>query len=158
MCITCENKGAKDFASGEAVRKHMVDKGHCFMKTSEGYEEYEKFYDFSSQFTAIIEEQKNKNVLGIQYEKVEVIIDDKAQEVEDDGNSDWEDVESDEDDEVEDEWEDEGEEDDEEDWDDEEQIKEEEEKVKTKTYYVMKPTLTNNEQLLLMGKCKMVLI
>lgn len=33
MCITCENKNAKDFNSGEAVRKHMSDKGHTFMKT-----------------------------------------------------------------------------------------------------------------------------
>lgn len=32
MCITCENKNAKDFSSGEAVRKHMNDKGHTFMK------------------------------------------------------------------------------------------------------------------------------
>ena len=37
MCITCENKGAKDFSSGEAVRKHMIDKGHTFMKTEQGY-------------------------------------------------------------------------------------------------------------------------
>ena len=50
MCITCENKKAKDFATGEAVRKHMVDKGHTFMKSDEGFEEYEKYYDFSKQF------------------------------------------------------------------------------------------------------------
>jgi hypothetical protein len=28
----------------------MKDKGHAFMKTDEGFEEYEKFYDFSSLF------------------------------------------------------------------------------------------------------------
>lgn len=54
MCIKCENKGAKDFNTGEAVRKHMLHKGHCFMKTEDGYEEYEKFYDFSEQFNAIV--------------------------------------------------------------------------------------------------------
>lgn len=31
LCIQCENKGTKDFKSGEAVRAHMLDKGHCFM-------------------------------------------------------------------------------------------------------------------------------
>lgn len=33
MCITCENKNAKDFSTGLAVRKHMSDKGHVSMKT-----------------------------------------------------------------------------------------------------------------------------
>ena len=50
MCITCDNKKAKDFNSGAAVRKHMGDKGHTFMKIEDGYEEYEKFYDFSELF------------------------------------------------------------------------------------------------------------
>ena len=50
LCITCENKKAKDFTTGEAVRKHMLDKGHTFMKVDDGYEEYEKYYDFSKQF------------------------------------------------------------------------------------------------------------
>lgn len=40
MCIKCDNKGVRDFACGEAVRRHMVDRGHTFMKTEEGYEEY----------------------------------------------------------------------------------------------------------------------
>lgn len=50
MCIKCENKNAKDFSSGDAVRKHMADKGHSFMKTDEGFDEYLEYYDFSSQF------------------------------------------------------------------------------------------------------------
>jgi len=33
LCITCENKKAKDFQSADAVRKHMIDRGHTFMKT-----------------------------------------------------------------------------------------------------------------------------
>ena len=32
MCITCQNKGVRDFQSGDAVRKHMADKDHVFMK------------------------------------------------------------------------------------------------------------------------------
>ena len=107
MCITCENKGAKDFGSGEAVRKHMQNKGHVFMKTSDGYEEYEKYYDFSKQFTEIVEEQKDKKVIGIQYEKIEVIDDDTKEE----GNEEeWEDVEEEDENSEEDEWEDESDE------------------------------------------------
>ncbi len=41
MCIFCDNKGTKDFGTGEAVRKHMLSKNHTFMKTQNGYEEYE---------------------------------------------------------------------------------------------------------------------
>ena len=33
MCITCDNKGTKDFKSGAAVKAHMIEKGHCFMST-----------------------------------------------------------------------------------------------------------------------------
>jgi hypothetical protein len=33
MCLTCENKKAKDFQSADAVRKHMKDRGHSTMKT-----------------------------------------------------------------------------------------------------------------------------
>lgn len=50
MCITCENKGVRDFQSADAVRQHMADRGHTFMKIDEGFEEYEKYYDFSFLF------------------------------------------------------------------------------------------------------------
>lgn len=50
MCITCENKGVRDFQSADAVRQHMADRGHTFMKIDEGFEEYEKYYDFSPLF------------------------------------------------------------------------------------------------------------
>lgn len=33
----------------------MIDKGHVFVKNDEGYDEYLKFYDFSSQFKEIVE-------------------------------------------------------------------------------------------------------
>lgn len=47
LCIYCENKKTKDFKSPQAVRKHMIDKGHCFMNTDH-FDEYEEYYDFSS--------------------------------------------------------------------------------------------------------------
>lgn len=50
LCITCENKKAKDFQSADAVRKHMSDRGHSVMKTEDGFEEYEKYYDFARLF------------------------------------------------------------------------------------------------------------
>lgn len=40
MCITCQNKKTKDFQSADSVRKHMEARGHHFMKTEEGFEEY----------------------------------------------------------------------------------------------------------------------
>lgn len=33
LCIECENKGYKDFKTPEALKTHMIDKGHCFMNT-----------------------------------------------------------------------------------------------------------------------------
>ena len=46
MCIECENKGCKDFKTPDAVKRHMIDQGHCFMNTKKFYE-YAAFYDFS---------------------------------------------------------------------------------------------------------------
>ena len=43
MCIWCQASHFKDSA---AVRKHMLDKGHCKM-SRDCWEEYEEFYDFS---------------------------------------------------------------------------------------------------------------
>lgn len=48
MCLYCENAGGKGFKNRQALQDHMIDKGHCFMNT-ESYDEYMKFYDFSSQ-------------------------------------------------------------------------------------------------------------
>jgi pre-60S factor REI1 len=64
LCITCENKKAKDFQTADAVRKHMIDKSHTFMKTEDGFEEYEKYYDFSRLFDEKLKEQA-KIVPGI---------------------------------------------------------------------------------------------
>lgn len=70
MCITCDNKGAKDFNSGQAVRQHMNDRGHTFMKIEDGYEEYEKYYDFSALFKELLADQKGREVAGIEFTEV----------------------------------------------------------------------------------------
>jgi pre-60S factor REI1 len=45
-CLYCENKGFHDFKSAAAVKSHMIDKSHCFMKT-DNFDEYLRFYDFT---------------------------------------------------------------------------------------------------------------
>ena len=59
----------------------MLDRGHTFMKTDKGYEEYEKFYDFSALFEEKLKEQQNV-VPGIEFEKVRVIVDEKKEKIE----------------------------------------------------------------------------
>ncbi|XP_011504926.1 PREDICTED: zinc finger protein 622 [Ceratosolen solmsi marchali] len=50
MCIWCNNKG-KAFRSADAVRAHMLDKGHCKMlHEGEALVEYTDFYDYSSSY------------------------------------------------------------------------------------------------------------
>ena len=51
MCLTCSEKG-KCFRSLDAVRKHMVDKGHCKIAFSGGdaIAEFADFYDYSSSY------------------------------------------------------------------------------------------------------------
>ena len=138
MCLTCENKGAHDFQSAQAVRRHMTDRGHNFMKTDTGFEEYEKYYDFSSLFEAKLLEQENV-VPGIEYQEVKVLVDEDGSEGE------WEDE-----DEEEEGSEEEGE------WEEIEEETEQEEgesgekekksgKQKVKTYRIMKPTMTAND-------------
>ena len=52
ICLDCNNEGTRGFQSAEALQDHMMDKGHCFMN-SDSYEEYDQYYDFSSQFQAL---------------------------------------------------------------------------------------------------------
>ena len=51
MCLWCNDKG-KAFRSLDAVRKHMVDKGHCKMAFAGGdaIAEYADFYDYSKTY------------------------------------------------------------------------------------------------------------
>ena len=55
LCIYCDNQGTKGFKTGSAVQNHMLDKCHCFMNT-EYFDEYEDFFDFSSQFEELEKE------------------------------------------------------------------------------------------------------
>lgn len=50
ICIWCNDRG-RTFYSLDAVRKHMVDKGHCKM-LHEGLAlaEYAEYYDYSSSY------------------------------------------------------------------------------------------------------------
>ncbi len=49
----------------------MLDKGHCFMST-ENFEEYGKFYDFSEQLKDL-EQYDNKNNSDSEDHEVEII-------------------------------------------------------------------------------------
>ena len=88
ICITCENKRAKDFQSNDAVRSHMIDRCHTFMKTDNGFEEYEKYYDFSSLFEEKLREQANI-VPGISFETVKVYVDESDTKMQEEDDEDW---------------------------------------------------------------------
>ena len=93
LCITCENKKTKDFQTSDALRQHMIDRCHTFMNTDKGFEEYEKFYDFSALFDEKLKEQ-TIIVPGIEYEKVKVFVDEEQEtkmENEASNEEDWED-------------------------------------------------------------------
>ncbi|KAF9646573.1 hypothetical protein BDM02DRAFT_3099582 [Thelephora ganbajun] len=87
-CIFCLKK-SKEFRSLDAVRKHMLDKGHCKIAYDTESEKLavSDFYDFSSSYPALPGEKK-----GLSKRRVKVIVPD-AELVEDDG---WEDVDGDE--------------------------------------------------------------
>lgn len=81
MCIYCDNKGFKEFQNGAAIRSHMKDKSHCFMNTVNGFEEYEKFYDFGRLFDERVEDQKKyKFIPGLKSDVVEVEIEEKEKQ------------------------------------------------------------------------------
>lgn len=50
MCIWCNNSG-RCFQSVDAVRAHMIDKGHCkVLHEGDALAEYAEFYDYSSSY------------------------------------------------------------------------------------------------------------
>lgn len=50
ICLQCSGKG-RGYYSTEAVRKHMIDKGHCILNYDElGRMELSDFYDFRSSY------------------------------------------------------------------------------------------------------------
>lgn len=53
MCLYCNDR-CHPFQSLEAVRKHMIAKGHCKVRYGDGGDDedvdLENFYDYSSRF------------------------------------------------------------------------------------------------------------
>jgi len=99
LCIYCENHHCKDFKSGEAVQNHMMDKGHCFMKTDD-FDEYHRYYDFSKS----LDDMHNKMYLGDVNEPLKEGEEYLEMESDDEEDNGWEDVdEADEDEEEEEE-------------------------------------------------------
>ncbi|XP_071440834.1 cytoplasmic 60S subunit biogenesis factor ZNF622 [Hetaerina americana] len=67
MCLWCNTRG-RTFYSIEAVRKHMIDKGHCKMlHEGEALAEYVDFYDYSSSYPT---DSENSD------EEVTIVVDD----------------------------------------------------------------------------------
>lgn len=96
LCIYCENNKAKDFKSGYAVQSHMMDRGHCFMKTDD-FAEYARFFDFSSSIQNLqYEELDEKQIASLKRnEGILEIIDDDEEHKGDDSDSEWEDEDDD---------------------------------------------------------------
>jgi pre-60S factor REI1 len=84
-CIFCLKK-SREFRSFDAVRKHMIDKGHCKIAYDTESERLavSDFYDFSSSYPTLPGEKKGSS----KRRRVKVVVPD-AELVEDDG---WEDV------------------------------------------------------------------
>lgn len=85
-CIFCL-KSSREFRSLDAVRKHMIDKGHCKIAYDTESEKLavSDFYDFSSSYPSAPREEKGSSS---KRRRVRVVVPD-AQLVKDDG---WEDV------------------------------------------------------------------
>ena len=83
-CISCL-KRSREFRSLDAVRKHMIDKGHCRIAYGTESEKLavSDFYDFSSSYPTLPGEKK-----GSSKRRVKVVVPD-TELAEDDG---WEDV------------------------------------------------------------------
>lgn len=84
VCIYCNGKG-REFRTLDAVRKHMVDKGHCKIAYDNERDRLElsDFYDFTSSYPDADKAKKNKR---------------KTVKIQDEADAEWEDVEGDDDD------------------------------------------------------------
>lgn len=89
VCIYCNGKG-REFRTLDAVRKHMVDKGHCKIAydTESDRLELSDFYDFSSSYPDADKQKKRKSKKARQVK------------VEEEADAEWEDMDEDEDGEV----------------------------------------------------------
>lgn len=86
MCIQCETQEKK---SAEAVKQHMMDKGHCFMST-DSFEEYMDYYDY----TLVIE--KNPTQENTENSSKDFLIQSDTKVIQDSDDSEWELVDEDE--------------------------------------------------------------
>lgn len=85
MCIQCE---AQDKKSPEAVKQHMMDKGHCFMSTV-SFEEYMDYYDY----TLVID--KNPTQENTEGSSKDFLIQSDTKVIQDSDDSEWELVDED---------------------------------------------------------------
>ncbi|GJE94887.1 C2H2 type zinc-finger-domain-containing protein [Phanerochaete sordida] len=87
VCIYCNGKG-REFRTLDAVRKHMLDKGHCKLAYDTEAERLEisDFYDFTSSYPDAQKPRKKKRTA--------------QPKVEDEADAEWEDMDADEDGEV----------------------------------------------------------
>ena len=87
-CIFCLKK-SREFRSLEAVRKHMLDKGHCKIAYDTESEKLavSDFYDFSSSYPSLPGEKKGSS----KRRRVQVVVPD----TEPVGDDSWEDVDDD---------------------------------------------------------------
>ncbi|KAI8999355.1 C2H2 type zinc-finger-domain-containing protein [Gaertneriomyces semiglobifer] len=80
VCLSCNGKG-KGYHSLEAVRKHMVDKGHCKIAYEDGAElEVSDFYDFSSTYP----DEKDDDWEDVDGEEISAADADDVQSMDDD--------------------------------------------------------------------------
>ncbi|EGR31259.1 zinc c2h2 type family protein, putative [Ichthyophthirius multifiliis] len=70
VCIFCEYHESRPFPDAESVKKHMIDKGHCFMNNELFFQLYCDFYDFTSAIKGIIEQ--NKQELYLKYKQSQI--------------------------------------------------------------------------------------
>ncbi|KII92336.1 hypothetical protein PLICRDRAFT_468067 [Plicaturopsis crispa FD-325 SS-3] len=100
VCIHCNGKG-REFRTLEAVRKHMLDKGHCKIAYDAENDKLEisDFYDFSSSYptpppekkkkkAAVVEEQEWENVEEDDGEEADEVVDESASDEDSDDDSD----------------------------------------------------------------------
>ena len=91
-CIFCLKK-SRDFRSLEAVRKHMLDKGHCKIAYDTESERLvvSGFYDFSSSYPSLPGEKKGSSKrrrVKVVVPDVELVDDEGWEDVDDDGGDD----------------------------------------------------------------------
>ncbi|GBE81264.1 Cytoplasmic 60S subunit biogenesis factor [Sparassis crispa] len=102
VCIFCNGRG-REFRTLDAVRKHMVDKGHCKIAYDSGEDRLEvsDFYDFTSSYPDATQKTKKKSADGTENEWEDVDesdedADGEVDEVVEEGVSDGSDDDSDE--------------------------------------------------------------